>query len=125
MDKYTDEDRRVESCVEKLIGGAVVSLVRESRWRPSWIATVRLPGKDVAIYVRGDRGEGYTYPLAYEANVLDILEQNGIPVPHVYGMCEDPPAIVMDCVPGERQMTGLVNDEARRAVIDDYIAAIA
>jgi len=124
LDKYTDEDRRVESCVEKLIGGAVVSLVRESRWRPSWIATVRLPGKDVAIYVRGDRGEGYSYPLDYEANVLEVLEENGVPVPHVYGMCEDPPAIVMDCVPGERQLTGLVSDESKRAVIDDYIAAI-
>jgi len=125
LDTHADEDRRVGRRVEELVGGPVVSLLRETRWRPSWIATVRLPGKDIAIYVRGDRGEGYTYPLAYEANVLDILEQNGIPVPHVYGMCENPPAIVMDCVPGERQMTGLVNDEARRAVIDDYIAAIA
>jgi len=120
-----DEERRVSRCVEKLVGGPVTSLTRENRWRPSWVATVSLPGKDVPIYVRGARGEGYTHPLDYEANVLEVLEENGIPVPHVYGMCENPPAIVMDCVPGERQMTGLANDEAKRAVIDDYIAAIA
>jgi len=125
MGKLEEEDGRVGRCVEKLVGGRVASLIRESRWRPSWIATVRLRDEDVAIYVRGDRGEGYSYPLSYEANVLGILEENGIPVPHVYGMCEDPPAIVMDCVPGERQMSGLVGDEIKRAVIDDYIAAIA
>ena len=118
------DEQRIRRSVEQLVGGEVTSLVRESRWRPSWTATVSRDGKNVRIYVRGDRGQGYSYPLEYEAKVLTILEEHGIPVPHVYGMCEDPEAIVMDLVPGERQMTGLMHDEDRRAAIDDYIAAI-
>jgi len=119
------EEERLRRRVAELVGGEVTALVRESRWRPSWVAEVDSDGVTKAIYVRGDRGEGYSHPLTYEANVLEVLEECGIPVPHVYGMCEDPEAIIMDHVPGERQMSGLVSDEDKRRVIDDYIAAMA
>lgn len=118
-------EQRVRQNVEALVGGTVESIERESRWRPSWIAQVRKDSALFPIYVRGDRGEGYSFPLSYEANVLTILEENGIPVPHVYGMCDDPQAIVMDLVPGNRQMSGLVSDAEKRVAIDDYVAIMA
>lgn len=118
-------EQRVRQSVAALVGGTVESLERENRWRPSWIAQVRKDGALKPIYVRGDRGEGYSFPLSYEANVLTILEENGIPVPHVYGMCGDPQAIVMDLVPGDRQMSGLVSDAEKRRAIDDYVAIMA
>lgn len=118
------EDQRVRQAIESHVGGTVTALARENRWRPSWIATVDCAGQEKSIYVRGDRGEGFTFPLAYEATVITILEANGIPVPHVYGMCEDPSAIIMDNVPGERQMSGLADDADKRAVIDQYIATM-
>jgi len=126
MDRETSlEDRKVSESVARLLGGTVTALQRQSRWRPTWIASARKDGEDRQIHVRGDRGEGYSFPLAYEATVLKVLEESGIPVPHVYGMCEDPPAIVMDQMPGERQLSGLTSDEERRQAIDDYIAIMA
>ncbi len=71
--------------------------------------TVSKDGAEKSIYVRGVRGEGSSFPLAYETTVLQVLE-NGIPVPHVYGMCEDAQAIIMDNVTGGRQMTGVTTD---------------
>lgn len=44
LDKI-DEEVRVRRRVAELIGGEVTALVRESRWRPSWVAEVERDGK--------------------------------------------------------------------------------
>jgi len=119
------EEKRIKDRIEELVGGTVTGLGRESRWRPSWIASVRKDGTEMPIYVRGDRESGRSFPLSYESTVMQVLEENGIPVPHVYGMCTDPEAIIMDMVPGARQMSGLSTDDEKRSVIDQYIAITA
>jgi aminoglycoside phosphotransferase (APT) family kinase protein len=120
-----DEERKLRDWLETVLGAEVCSILREDRWRPSWIAKVLKGKEELSLYIRGDRGQGYSFPLAYEADVMRLLERNGIPVPHVFGMCDDPEAIIMTNVTGERQLSGLTDPAERRRVIDEYIGTIA
>ena len=107
--------------IEANVGGTVTSVRREGRWRPAWYAEVDRDGHTLKLHIRGDRGHGFSFPLEREAEVLQLFERQGIPVPHVYGLMADPKAIVMDTVPGERQLTGIVGPDAQDAVIDAYL----
>src|SRR3546814_6506188 len=84
---------------------------RQPRWRTSWYAEVSRDGRTIPLYIRGDKGiDAETFPsLAREAAILKLLEQGGIPVPHVYGMSHDPEGIVMDRVPGTRDVSEAAN----------------
>jgi aminoglycoside phosphotransferase (APT) family kinase protein len=117
----TGDERLVSEWLERHIGGEVVSLTRERRWRPSWVAVVERAGEALSLHVRGDRGHGYSYPIAYEAAILGVLESNGVPVPHVYGMCETPKAIVMDHIGGTGQLAGVDDPVEQCAIIDQYV----
>jgi aminoglycoside phosphotransferase (APT) family kinase protein len=96
------------------------------RWRPAWFADVERDGQLLSLHVRGDRrSDVLPFPsLQREADILRVLEAGGIPVPHVHGMCTDPEAIVMDAVPGIRDVTRLGEDEAR-AVAEEYVELLA
>lgn len=100
---------RIAGLIEQSVGGRVVSIAREGRWRPSWQAVVEREGQVQHLYVRGDRGDGYSYPLEREAAVLTLLERHRVAVPHVFGMIDDPKAIVMDFVAGTGQLSGIVD----------------
>jgi hypothetical protein len=49
------EEQRLRVQIERLVGGHVVSLERQARWRKAWYATVAQAGEMVPIYVRGDK----------------------------------------------------------------------
>jgi aminoglycoside phosphotransferase (APT) family kinase protein len=115
------ENAAISSWLEQTLGGTVVSLMREPRWRPSWRAVVERDGESKRLFIRGDRGQGYSYPLEREARVLRLLEQHRIPVPHVYGMIPDPLAIVMEDVSGKGQLDGITDPSAQREILDDYL----
>ncbi|MCU1592943.1 MAG: aminoglycoside phosphotransferase [Frankiales bacterium] len=78
------------------------------------------------LHVRGDRASDVLpFPsLQREADILRVLEAGGVPVPHVHGMCPDPPAIVMDAVAGIRDVSQLSVDDAR-AVAEEYVELLA
>jgi aminoglycoside phosphotransferase (APT) family kinase protein len=118
---------RLKTFVENVTGGEIVELERQVRWRPSWYAKVLKNGRTSQIYLRGDRtGDAAIFPdLKREADILQILERHDIPVPHIYGFCESPPCIVMDCLPGTRDMTEEPNAEVRTAIGMEYMRAIA
>lgn len=113
--------------VEQLVGGRVVRMLRQVRWRPCWFVDVDTGDKIVKVYVRGDRASDVVpFPdLKREADILTVLEQHGIPVPHVYGMSSDPVAIVMEACPGTRDVSAASSDAQRRAVARQYIDALA
>ena len=46
-------------------------------------------------------------------------------MPHIHGFCEDPPAIVMDLVPGTRDVGTADSDDERRALARQYVRAMA
>jgi aminoglycoside phosphotransferase (APT) family kinase protein len=103
--------------------GTVVTMERQARWRPAWFATVkRADGAELPLYVRGAReGLANTSELAEEAAMLRVLEAHGVPCAHVYGMIDEPEAIVMDALPGRANLGTAGSEAEQRAVLDHYI----
>src|SRR3546814_10461031 len=80
---------------------------RQPRWRPAWFVDVERDGLLLPILIRGDRkSDIMPFPeLAREAAILEVLAEHGIPVPHIYGVCPDPEAIIMAAIPGSRDVS--------------------
>jgi hypothetical protein len=113
-----------KSCVESLVGGRIVGVEKQERWRPAWFLELERPGGErVGVYFRGDRGaeQHGVYPLEHEYEVLRVLEAHGIPVPHVYGFCDEPRGIVMEKAPGRANLATASDEAERRAVLDHYV----
>jgi aminoglycoside phosphotransferase (APT) family kinase protein len=119
--------QRVIAWIEGHLGGRVIRIERQPRWRPAWYADLERDGEIVPLYVRGDRGSAYgqVFPLEQERAVLELLEAHDIPVPHVHGMCPDPLAIVMDRVPGRVDLSTAIDEDERRSVLDHYVELLA
>ena len=100
------EWRRAVAYVEEQVGGRVVHAERQARWRPAWFFDVETPAGIVPIYFRGARGEAGlgVYTLDHEGAVLEVLAENGVPVPKVWGVCSDPPGLVLDRSPGRANL---------------------
>jgi hypothetical protein len=109
--------------VERMVGGRVVAAVRQERWRPAWFLDVDCGGEIRKVYFRGDRGVGAIafYTLDYEFRVMQVLEAQGIPVPHLYGYCEDPMGIVMAVVDGRENLGTEADPELRRSTLEHYM----
>src|SRR5277367_3817194 len=123
----SEEELRLRPQIERLVGGRVISLERQPRWRKAWFAVVEREGVSVPIYIRGDKQiDAEPYPgLAREAAILNLFRQHGLPVPRVYGMTENPVGIVMDRVPGTRDVDCARDDDERRGVAEQYIEVLA
>ncbi len=121
-----DADQKVRDWLEGELGGTVVAFERQPRWRPAWYADLSRDGRLHRYYVRGSRGGNFLemITLAQEADVNRVLHKHGVPVPAVHGMIDDPPAIVMECLPGRANLATAVDDAERDAVLDQYIEAM-
>jgi aminoglycoside phosphotransferase (APT) family kinase protein len=128
-----DETARITAWIEGNLGGRVVAIERQLRWRPVWFATVEHPVErpvgssattTIELCVRGERVDTPgLFPLRHEMVVQELLEGQGVLVPHVYGWCDDPPAYVMDRVPGSNDFAD-ATDEERAAVMDQYLGIL-
>jgi aminoglycoside phosphotransferase (APT) family kinase protein len=119
--------QRAFAWAEKRLGGRVVAWESQPRWRPACFFELERDGEILPLYWRGARGEFHTStkPLVREGAVIDVLEQHGVPVPHSFGACEDPPGLLLEKIPG-RFSLDRANDEAHRAkVLDEYLEALA
>jgi hypothetical protein len=125
--KLEEAWRRAFDWVEEKLGARIVSFERQARWRPAFFLELDRDGESLSIYLRGERGEldHGIYPLEHESRVLQILESEGIPVPHVHGFCPDPHAIVMDKVPGRANLATADSEQERVDVLDHYIDLLA
>lgn len=120
-----EKDRKIVAWIEKNIGGTIERYEQQPRWRGGWWVDVRRGGELLKLYVREERKEDYPpWPLEHEAGVLQVLEKYGVPVPHVYGICTDPHATVMDCIPGEFDFAK-VTEEERVAILLDFAEVVA
>lgn len=124
---------------EKTLGGKVVAWEAQPRWRPACFFEMEMAeGGQVAgsnvqssriqpLYWRGSRGEWHrnTRPLEREMHVIEIFERNGVRVPHSYGICEDPPGLILERLPGRFNLE-TANDEAhRQKVLEEYLTELA
>lgn len=117
----TDEqgELRLRQWIETTLQGTVEAWERQERWRDAWFATVRVGERRLPIYVRGDRNEAFPpRGLAVEAAVLTQLGRDGLPVPHIYGICPDPHAIVMEQAPGRACLQNAKDEVERVAVLE-------
>lgn len=121
----TEKDRKVVAWIEKNIGGIVERCEVQPRWRGGWWVDVRRNGELKKLYVREERKEDYPpWPLEHEAGVLQVLEKHGVPVPHIYGIIDDPHATVMDALPGEFDFAK-VSEQERLSVLNDFAEVAA
>lgn len=123
----TPEWQRAFGEVETMIGGRVVAAEQHERWRPAYYLEVERDGEILPVYFRGDRGDldHGVYPLEHEMGVMQILEAEGLLVPHIYGFCEEPRGIVMERRPGRPDLSTARNDAEARAVLEHYMEILA
>jgi aminoglycoside phosphotransferase (APT) family kinase protein len=111
--------------LERDLGGRVIRIERQARWRPAWYVDLDHPDGPLSVYVRGDRLDSPSaFPLAHEMRFQSVLHQNGVRVPRVLGWSEEPRAIAMERVPGRDSFDGTAEDE-RQSVMHDYVDALA
>ena len=89
-----------------------------------WFVDVDVAGVTRQVVVRGVRADAeQQFTLEHEMTFQCVLEGQGIPVPHVYGGCDDPPAYAMDAVGGRADFQG-VSGAARDTIVDEYLQAL-
>ncbi|MDA2894945.1 phosphotransferase family protein [Mycolicibacterium sp. BiH015] len=116
-------DTVVESWISEHIG-PVRTFERQQRWRPAWFVTAERGGRNIGLYVRGER-EGFGFAtVASEAEILRVMETHDIPVPHVHGEIVEASAVVMDLLPGAPNPCDVADPRDRDAVMDDYVDAL-
>ena len=120
-------EARLRAFVHEAMGGEIVSMVRQVRWRPAWFVDVLRGGELLHLHLRGDReGDVAIFPeLQREADVISVLGEQGIKVPRIHGFGQDPPCILMDALPGSRNMAEAPSDAVRSAIARDYMAEVA
>jgi aminoglycoside phosphotransferase (APT) family kinase protein len=126
-DEVDADEQRMLAWVERTLGGKVVRSERQARWRPAWFLELERAGETLPLYFRGDRGatDHGVYPLEHEMRVLQLLERHAIPVPHVYGFCEEPRGILMARAPGRHNLATAVSEAERVAVLDEFVDILA
>ena len=123
-----DEDAtELAGWVERTVGGTVTRVERVPRWRPAWDVDVEVDGRSLPLHARGEREPRIVMPyrIADEVPVHDLLEAHGLPVPHAYGLCDDPYVLVMDRLPGLVDLSFATDDDEREHLVDDYLELLA
>src|SRR5688572_9369312 len=121
----TDGNNQIIEWIHTNIGGDVVRIVRQPRWRPVWWVDVARDGERLELCVRGDRTDmSLIFPLDHEMRLQAVMHDQGIPVAKVHGWIDDPMAYVMDRVEGRNDFDK-ATDAERDSVVDDYLGILA
>lgn len=121
------EWQRAFAWVEEELGVEITGFERQPRWRPAFFVDAVRDGEPLPLYLRGERGalDHGANPFEFEADVFRVMEEAGLPVPHIYGIIPDPKMIVMDKMPGRIDLS-TANDEAERvSVLNHYMELLA
>ncbi len=113
---------------ERRLGGRVIAWEAQPRWRPACFFELETKDGDILpLYWRGARGEFHTStrPLEREMHVIEVFERNGILVPHPYGICQDPPGLLLERIPGRFGLDTANDDAHRTKVLDEYLRHLA
>lgn len=112
---------------ERRLGGRVVAWESQPRWRPACFFELETEGRVLPLYWRGARTEFHrdTKPLEREMKVLETFERHGVAAPHAYGLCEDPPGLLLERIPGRFGLEHATDPAHRARVIDQYLENLA
>ncbi|MDE0886094.1 MAG: phosphotransferase family protein [Myxococcota bacterium] len=113
--------------VEDFMGGRITHCERQARWRPAYFLDLERNGEKIPLYFRGDRGvsDSAQYALEHEMACLKVLSAQGIPVPQVFGFCPEPRGILMECSPGQADLSTAATAEEQASVQRDYMRILA
>jgi aminoglycoside phosphotransferase (APT) family kinase protein len=109
------------------VGGTVVRIDKQLRWRPTWFADVERDGEVLPVVLRGDRSDSEAFPLWHDHTFHRLLEERDFPVPHIYRYVQTPGMIdmfVTERVPGVPHFDN-TTDEDRDRVVDEYVQQLA
>ncbi len=112
LDEDAHEAKRQQGIrywVGRELGGEVTEITRLERWRPQWKVTFSRDGDTRSVLFRGNRSISTEESLRFEMEVMQVLEANGVKVPHIYGWVEDPVAFVMDWIDTEDRDPGMLH----------------
>jgi aminoglycoside phosphotransferase (APT) family kinase protein len=124
----------IRDWVSEQLGGEVHAIERLERWRPQWKVSFTKDGENDTVFVRGNRPIAGEDDLHFEMEVMQVLEANGILVPHIYGWMDSPKAFVMDWVDTEDRAPGMLHtaienpttmDDERWAAMLSYMDHLA
>jgi aminoglycoside phosphotransferase (APT) family kinase protein len=119
------EEVGIRRWIDDHLGGRVVAIERQPRWRPVWFVDVERDGARLELCVRGERVDiPGVWPLRHEMTAQALMHEAGVRVPRVYGWCDEPRAFVTDRAPGRPDFSG-VGDDERDRVMDDYMEILA
>lgn len=122
-----DLDSKLVTWVEQTMGGSVVRVEHQGRWRPHFFVDVDDgAGGVVPLLVRLVRDPEFVplsaflshFDLAHEARVLETLQGRGVKVPRMYGFHPDPAAILMERVEGSNEVDTVASVEHSRVLLD-------
>ena len=122
---FEQQQAGITRWVRDTLGAKVTSIVRQRRWRPVWRVFIEKDGVESSLLFKSTRPwPDHPYPLRHEYEVLKVLQDNGVLIPTLHGMCAEPEAIVMEWVRGGRD-PGLVMEaeESRSVMTPDRWAA--
>ena len=113
----------------KTVGGTVARCERQgerrSGGRPAFFIDFNRNGEEIKTYARMARGEGQLVGKAFgldrEYRVLVGLANQGIRVPAVHGLCQEPLGILMENVPGDFDYSALEPGPERDALDRDFL----
>jgi aminoglycoside phosphotransferase (APT) family kinase protein len=117
-----DEFATLTEGLEGELGGRVVRIERQARWRPAWWVDLERDGEVLELCVRGERLDSPSaFSLDHERVFQTLLSERGIRVAAVYGHRDSgPKAYVMDRVPGRDNFAG-ESDVDRLSAMEDYV----
>ncbi len=103
LEKTQSDEETISRWIEANVGGTVSDIVKLRRWRPVWRVTLDTASGSKPLLVKGSRAwESIPYSLWHEMRLNQILEENGIKIPHIHGMVDGVEAFVMDWAEGGR-----------------------
>lgn len=120
--------------VEQLLGGRVVNVERQVRWRPHLICDVEFAGgRCRRVLLRGFRNPGYTTAdeagaratLASEAAVLRALKSAPVAAPEFLGYNDDLGWLLMEHIPGDVELTAIDDPDRRFTIYTGYVEELA
>lgn len=126
-------DAGTRGWIETTIGGEIISVAQQGRWRTHFFIDARRPnGTVLPLLLRCARTEAETrhsgflqnFDITHEAAILSVLQGKGLAVPTYYGRHPDSHAILMERVAGSPDISG-ANDADRSAIMRSYIENLA
>lgn len=120
--------------IEGQVGGQVVAVHQQVRWRPHYFVTLdQGGGREKKVLARGERaGEPIAkgtmmdvYGHAREAQIVEALQGHGLRIPGYYGYSAEFGIFLIDQVEGTNLLAEAPDDAARASVMKKYYEELA